>query len=675
MVWNLRRCLFMWCCLWGIVSIANIPANAQDDESEAPAAPAAPIPTIEFSGNSPAPLVVARPMDNSKGFDSDNAWVSAFCHEFLLFRFGAIGRFKLQDADSVALQVRRYNSYGDEAPSKQAYVSYAKKMNISYVLYMDLSIEKAAKKVQFNLSLESVENDKKASGSASCDWEKMDEGIDSCVRQVITLCTPPPENYTLKFLKTKIVGSMKSAKLIGMSRIASYKSDKNHLKFAEDLKKISSQEQSFLALYVGSREFSKAGSFENAALLLKDLIFNLGPSYPILYALAAKNFRRAQKYEDALQMVKVCEGLNLKTNELTLEKALVLEARDDWNNAESAYREVLTFDENNYNALIFLMRKANKDLQADEVLKLAASFERQYPEDGRVCLEKGKANMTLKQTKNAQTSLSRALSLMPDNIEAHLLMGDLLMQSGDFGEALSHYSKVMNLSPQNLDVHIKAAHAYTLQANPSAALETLKKIASKYYDNPVVQKEVGLAEFQTGDTASAKRDLGRYLQSGEPDLKVLVVLGRIYSGLGEYETALEMFENAYPLDENKSAAKQRIESVKAKLQAQGPSRRPKSPFEGIETGKPKSKFPLELTVKISSGALAVIGLAGGYLINQKVDSDLRDYNNPKVAKNIPVTTEIGDRMRKNEKLRNMLYTVGLAGGVICGVSFVIPWGK
>jgi Flp pilus assembly protein TadD len=648
---------------------------AQDNDApEIPAEAFAPVPTIEFSGDAPVSLVIGRPADNSKSFDSDNPWVSAFCHEFLLFRFGAIGRFKVENPDYVSQQISQYNSYSDNAPNKQAYISYAKKMNISYILFLEFTIEKNTKKLQFNLALESVANDKKALSSASCDMDKIDEGLDSCVRQAINLCTPAPESYTLKFLKTKIIGSSKSAKLIGASRIASYKSDKNHLKFAEDLKKISTQEQSFLALYAGAREFAKAKKFEDAALMLKDLIFNLGPCYPDLYALAAKNFRMAQKYEDALQMIKVCEGLNLETNDLVLEKAIVLEARDDWNNAETAYREVLTFDENNRNALIFLMRKANKDKQTDEALKLSAAFERQYPEDGMVCLEKGKALMAMKQMKNAQSSLNRAISLMPDNIEAHLLLADLLMQIGDFNGGLSHYNKVMDLAPQNLDVHIKAAHAYTLQANPRAALETLKKVATKYYDNPVVQKEVGLAEFQTGDTAAAKRDLSRYLQNGEPDLKVLIVLGRIYSGLSEYDEALEMFENAYPLDENKTAARQRIDAVKEKLQAHGPSRKVKPSFEDTEKPKVKKKFPLKLTVRIATGAIAAIGLVGGYLINKRIESNNSEYGAP--TQHDPVrANELGDQMRSDEKLRNMFYGVGLGAGAIFGVSFVIPFGK
>jgi tetratricopeptide (TPR) repeat protein len=673
MVRDMKRGFLRRSCFLGILVFAFTHVLSAQDDEEAPAAPAAPVPTIEFSGNSPVSLLVGRPLDNSKSFDSDNAWISAFCHEFLLFRFGAIGRFSIANPDSLSLEIPKYLAYNDNAPAKQTYVSYAKKKNIAFILFLDFTFDKSSRKLQFNLTLEGADNDKKALAGASCDMDKIDEGLDSCVRQIVTLCTPSPESYTFKFLKTKIIGSSKGAKLIGMARIATYKSDKNHMKFADDLKKISTQEQSFLALYVGAKEYAKAGSFENGALMLKDLIFNLGPSYPILYALAAKDFRMAQKYEDALQMVKVGEGLNLKTNDLILEKAIILEARDDWNNAEIAYREVLTFDENNYNALIFLMRKANKDRQADEAIKLAAIFERLYPENGRVLLEKGKALMVIKQLKNAQSSLSRAVSLMPDNIEARLALADLLMQIGDFDGALTQYQKVMVLAPQNLDVHIKVAHTYTLQANPRAALETLKKIATKYYDNPVVQKEIGLAEFQTGDTIAAKRDLNRYMQSGEPDLKVLIVLGRIHSDLGEYEEALEMFENAYPLDENKAAARQRIDAVKAKLQAQGlGSRRTKSSFEDLEKPKPKKKFPLKLTVQIASGALTAIGLAGGYFFNSKVQAAEPEYHQTQSKTR---ATELGDEMRQNVRIRNMLYAVGLGAGAIFGVSFVIPFGK
>jgi tetratricopeptide (TPR) repeat protein len=671
----INRDFLLWSCLAGFILWAFTPVFAQNDEvQEAPPGPAVAISTIEFSGNTPVSLVVARPTDNSKSYDVDNSWISAFCHEFLLFRFGAIGRFKVEDPDSVGLQIRKYNSYNNEPLPKQTYISYAKKINVPYILCLEFAIDNAVKKIHFNLSLESIGNDEKALSSASCDVEKIDKGLDLCVREVINLCTPAPESYTLKFLKTKIVGSLKSAKLIGASRIAAYKSDKKHLKFAEDLKKISTHEQSFLAQYVGAREFAKAGQYEDAALLLKDLIFNLGPCYPHLYALTAKNFRMAKKYEDALQMVKVCEGLNLQTNDLILEKALVLEARNEWNDAESAYREVLTFDPNNYNALIFLMRKSNRDKQADEALNLAAAFERQYPEDGRECLEKGKALMTLNQRKNARSSLNRALALMPDNGEAHLLLAELLMQEGDFNGALSHYAKLMKLTPDNVDVYIKAAHAYTLQANPGAALETLQKIATRYYDNPVVQREVGLAEFQTGDTAKAKRDLSRYLQNWEPDLKVLVILGRIHSDLGEYEEALEMFEKAYPLDNNEPAARQRIEAVKARLLAQGPSRKAKSPFEDMELKKPKKKFPVELTVKIASGGLAAIGFVGGYLINQKINEEELEYH---ATHNTPRANELGDLMRKNEKLRNALYLMGFGSGTLFGVSFFvpIPWWK
>lgn len=666
---NERDLLLRTCILWILTGFFSPMLFAQDDEEMSPPAePAAPVPTILFSGNSPVGLIVARPIDNSKRFNSDFSWISAFCHEFLLFRFQAINRFKVMDPESLSSEIKGYTEYNSEAPAKHMYSSYARRTNIPYILYAEYKIEKESKTIQFNLTLQSVKIEgEQAIAASSCGLDNIDDCLDSCIRTVINLCSPAPESYTVKFLRTKITGAAKGDRLIGESRMSAYKSNKNHLRVAEDLKKYATQEQSLLANYAGAREFAKANNYNDAALLLKDLIFNLGPSYPNLYTLSTRYFRLAEKYEEALQMAKVSEGLNLSTNELILEKAICLEATNDWTNAETAYRQVMTFDENNYNALIFLIRKANRDQQSDEALKLAAAFEQKYPENGRELLEKGKALIATKQFKNAQSALSQAVSLLPKDIEAHTVLGDIFMQNGDFNSALAHYNKVIDLAPQNLDAHIKAAHTYALLANPRAALETLKKIQSKYYDNPVVQKEIGLAEFQTGDTASARRDLNRYLQSGEPDLKALVILGRIYAGLGMNEEALEMFENAMPLDDNKTAAQQRIDAVKSRMTSSG-GRKAKGPIAEIK--KPKKKFPLGLTIKISSGTLCVGGLVFGYLMNQKIKDMQPEYI---ASINTPRANELGDEMRSKEKLRNLSYGVGLVSGVVFGVTFAIPY--
>jgi len=630
-------------------------------------APVAEKTIVPINNGEPVSFVIARPADISKSSGNED-WFPAFSLEYLFFRLNAIGNFTVVDPETLSTQIREYYAFNHTPPSRQEYIDAAKEFNASFVLYPEYKIDKK-NALQFSMTLQSVNNsDKKVICSYSCDIEKADEGIDSCINQLIVGIGITPENYTAKFLRTKIVGSSKCEKLIGTSLISSRKAQgKNHAKIAEDLKKCASQEQAFLADYLGSLEFAKASGFENAALLMKDLIFNLGPVYPALYPLAAQFFRLADQNENAMQMVKVAEGLNLKTNRLVLEKALVLEALNDWDNAERAYQEVMTIDAGDFHALLFLMRKYNKDKKASDALSLSRIFEAKYPDNGYGFLEKAKSLIIDGQSKAAQTALAKAETLLPDNVEARVLMGDLYMQENDYNSALKHYSKAIGLAPQNVDANIKTANAYTLAGNYREALETLKKIAVKFYDNPLVQKGIGMAEFQVGDTSSAKRDLNRYMQNGEPDLKVLLTLGHIYDGLGQYRKSAEMYEKAIPLDENRSMAQRRLDAENAKAGGSKQVEEEKPVYDGASRAA-TSKFNTKLVVRILTAAVCVGGIAGGYLMNNKIKDTQTKYDN---ARNKADIDSYHTDLKNQQTMRLLFYCLGAGAGAGFTVTFFI----
>jgi len=78
-----------------------------------------------------------------------------------------------------------------------------------------------------------------------------------------------------------------------------------------------------------------------------------------------------------------------------------------------------------------------------------------------------------------------------------------------------------------------------------------------------------MAEYQLGDTAAAKRDLNRYVQSGKPDVSVCLTLGTLCYKSAEYNKSLEMFEQALKLEPGNSTAERSIQTVKAKIQGTG----------------------------------------------------------------------------------------------------------
>jgi tetratricopeptide (TPR) repeat protein len=414
----------------------------------------------------------------------------------------------------------------------------------------------------------------------------------------------------------------------------------------------------------GSIEFAKASGFENAALLMKDLIFNLGPVYPALYPLAARFFRLADQNENAMQMVKVAEGLNLGTNALVIEKAMILEALKDEENAERAYQEVMTIDPGNFNALLFLMRKYNRDKNPQEALSLSRIFEAKYPDNGYGFLEKAKSLIIGGQSKAAQTALAKSESLLPDNVEARVLMGDLYMQENDYNSALKHYSKAVSLAPQDLDAGLKTSRAYMLSGDSREALEILRKISNKYYDNSAVQKELGLAEYKVGDKDAARRALNRYVQGGGSDLTAFLALANIYDGAGQYVKALEMYEKALPIDDNKSMAQRRIDMEKTKTIG----KEEEKPVYDGQARAATSRFNKKLVVRILTAAVCVGGIAGGYLMNNKIKDTQTKYDNDK---NTADVDSYHNDLKNQQTMRLLFYCLGAGAGAGFTVTFFI----
>ena len=616
-------------------------------------------------------LIVARPSTSSKSDLQDLSWVPAFAHEFLLFRLGVINQIRIVDPDTLAVQMRGYASYKETPPSKQAYLSFAKKINATHVLFTEFQSDRSSKSLKFSLTALPAADESNSSlrGESSAGIDKADAGLDSCVSQLLKAWEIQPEDYAARFYRLSITGSGKCDKAAGNELVAASSSkEPNHKKLAEDLKKCSSQDpQAFLMYYLAALEYAKAHDYEDAGLALKDLIYKLGPVYPSLYPRAAHYFRLCEKFEDGLQMVKLCEGLNLQSGNLAEEKAMLLEGLEDWDKAQQAYQELLSSDPGNYHALLFLMKKSNRDKEYDKAVKYADAFLQNYPNDGPAFLEKSKALVAQNRLDEAQMPLTRAAILLPGNPEPQVLLGDLYAKKNDNSMAAQCYSKALALAPENVDIHIKIARTYMLLNNPREALAGLKKIEKKFYDNPEVQKGIGMAEYQLGDTAAAKRDLNRYVQSGKPDVSVCLTLGTLCYKSAEYNKSLEMFEQALKLEPGNSTAERSIQTVKAKIQGTGGEK--DLTMSGQSQGETSGGIRAVTVLRIIAGALTIGAVAGGYFFNSKISGLQTDYSKSRSTSEVQ---SLHDNMEKHQLFRNVLYGVGGLSGIGFGVTFAIP---
>ena len=628
-----------------------------------------------------AVLMVARPSSSDRRSNPEFPWISSFVHEYILFRLGAVTEIKLVNPDTLTSMISSYRSYKEQAVSESPYLSKFESVNASHLLMTECQIQKNNSAVQFSMKVVPARDQGNiiTVNSSTCELSKIDECLDACITQVISGLQIEPSAAFQKFIKTKVAGDGKCDKTIGSAVLAVYGDKKQNPKnSADDLKKCANQgETTLLASYLSSQYYAKAGDYASAATILKDCIFKLGPTDAALYPVCAKYYHKTEKLENALQMIKVAEGLKLVTNDLIVEKALLLEAMEEEDDAASAFRDVLKFDPSNFNALLFLMHKANKDNDFTAALEYSNAFRQLYRDDGRGDLEAGKAYFAVQQMPDAQSALTRAADILTANAEPRILLGDVYAAQSNYSAALDQYERALDLAAENVDLHVKIAQTCLLMGKPEMAVETLKKIQKKYYDNAGLLKVLGLAEYQTGDTVGARKELSRYIQSGAPDHTVFFTLGEIYDNAGEYAQALEYYERAQALDPGDRVSPQRIADVKQKMSGSEYTEKVKKKKERRESAEQRTRVSPRFVIQVGSGIVGIAAAGGGYFMNMLLKKDYTayaDFNNPTENIDAHKTERVAELHKSIEQkmlYRNIMYGVAGLCTVSVGITFII----
>lgn len=627
-----------------------------------------------------AVLMVARPSSSDKRSNPEFPWISAFVHEYILFRLGAVTEIKLVDPDTLTSMVSSYRSYKEPDVSESPYISKFEYFNASHLLMTECQIQKNNSAVQFSMKVVPARDQGNtiSVNSSTCELSKIDECLDACITQVISGLQIEPSPTFQKFMKTRVAGDGKCDKTIGSAVLAVYGYKKQNPKnSAEDLKKCANQgETTLLAYYLSSRYYAKAGEYADAATILKDCIFKLGPTNAALYPICARYYHKIDKLENAFQMIKVAEGLKLVTNDLIVEKALLLEAMEEENDAASAFRDVLKFDPSNFSGLLFLMHKANKDNDINAAIEYSNTFRKLYPGDGRGDLEAGKAYFAVQQLSDAQSALSRAVDILTAKAEPRILLGDVYAAQRNYTAALDEYERALEMAAEDVDLHVKIGQTCLLMGKPEMAVETLRKIQKKYYDNPGLLKVLGCAEYQTGDTVGARKELSRYIQSGAPDYTVFFTLGEMADNAGEYSEALDYYERAAALDPHDRVSPQRIAEVKQKMSGSDYTEKVKKKKERRESAEKRTRVSPRLVIRISSGIVGIGALGAGYFMNSLLKKDYTAYNDynrdniPQPGENTDRVAELHKSIEQKMLYRNVLYSLGLLGVAGLSITFV-----
>jgi tetratricopeptide (TPR) repeat protein len=153
------------------------------------------------------------------------------------------------------------------------------------------------------------------------------------------------------------------------------------------------------------------------------------------------------------------------------------------------------------------------------------------------------------------------------------------------------------------------------------------------------------------------------LQTGETDLSALLALGEIYEGLREYADALDMYEKALPLDNDKTTARKRIESVKSIIDnSGGMAGYRKTKIGSTQTGKGSGK----VIFRILSSVACVGGITLGWILNDQIKDPYEKYQQSQNAAEI---NDLHSSIEQKSLFRNILYGVAGISGIGFGLTF------
>jgi tetratricopeptide (TPR) repeat protein len=116
-------------------------------------------------------------------------------------------------------------------------------------------------------------------------------------------------------------------------------------------------------------------------------------------------------------------------------------------------------------------------------------------------------------TQNEIRFLQEALRQDPNNLNASINLGNILMDTSRFDEAINAYQHALELDPKNVDVRVDIGTCYRNIGKPDRAVEEFRKAIKINPRHLYAHRNLGVVlAFDIGDKKSAIKAFEEYLR-------------------------------------------------------------------------------------------------------------------------------------------------------------------
>ena len=167
-------------------------------------------------------------------------------------------------------------------------------------------------------------------------------------------------------------------------------------------------------------------------------------------------------------------------------------------------------------------------------------------------IEKAMSLFSEKKYKESIDAFSSVLETEPDNADVYNNMGVAYSCVGDFEHAEKCYVRAIELDPELAQAYINLSDLYYKTGDIASAVGTLQRGSYELQDNLTIAHLLARVYIEDQRWEDAIVELERVLD-GEPDnYDAYYDLGHIYFELGDYDIAIDNFENVLSYEQNQN---------------------------------------------------------------------------------------------------------------------------
>lgn len=304
-------------------------------------------------------------------------------------------------------------------------------------------------------------------------------------------------------------------------------------------------DNSLVSIYLHKAEAMFHLGYYSDAMQCCDIAMDIFPYFKDIFILKEKIYNKCNKYEEVLEIVKQCEKLEIKDDEILLYKAIALMNSDKFdegyeilrNLKESdnddvrcqAYYEIaiIEYDKDKYNEAL---RDVNRAIEVN------SDFIENYYLRGAIFTEKGLYDSAIE-------SYQYAIDNNGNKEFVYYQLGNLYKKMGDIDKAIEYFQKVLDANDENPYANGELAELYEKKQDEDKVLHYINE---QLQVNPSDYHHIkrGLIYARRGMMKEAKADYDNAIEINPENFYAYNNIGYLYQERGDFETAIKYYKES-----------------------------------------------------------------------------------------------------------------------------------